>query len=274
MDIKEKRNLNNIDNYNHIYDLSAGLQYHESYISVVSDYLEYASEHVNIQNNEYYYFIIQRGLLSISHIFHMVFLYTKNIVLTLVHCKKALYYFIEFIGQIGDETHSYLQLNSKDAALFIYKKTIFEINAEHRKCFALTEKEKNFLHILCSMNTICNEIILFILQEKPFEVTKKEIVINYAIQHTKKILNKLFNKKIKFSELDKKMEVLLFVIRVLQNNEIPLERFINICEYFFKKTQKKDITLSKIKMKMYHPKNVLYYLHYSPNKYVNWLFAD
>ena len=124
------------------------------------------------------------------------------------------------------------------------------------------------------MNTICNEIILFILQEKPFEVTKKEIVINYAIQHTKKILNKLFNKKMKFLELEKKLEVLLFVIRVLQNNEIPLERFINICEYFFKKNQKKDITLSKIKMKMYHPKNVLYYSHYSPNKYVNWLFAD
>ena len=49
----------------------------------------------------------------------MLLLYTKNIDLTISHCNKALYYYIEFIGQIGDENHSYLQLNSKDATLFI-----------------------------------------------------------------------------------------------------------------------------------------------------------
>ena len=228
MDIKEKRNLSNIDNYNDVYDLSACMQYHESYINIITDYLEYANEHVAIQNNVYYYFIIQRGLLSISHIFHFVFLYTKNIDLTLIHCKKALYYFIEFIGQIGDETHSYLQLNSKDASLFIYKKTIFEINSEHRKCFTLTKKEKQFLYILNSMNIIYNEIILFILQEKPFEVLKKEIAINYATQHTKKILNKLFNKKSEFHDIRKKDRKYIIFYTNSSRREYKVRK---ICQY-------------------------------------------
>ena len=49
------------------------------------------------------------------------------------HCKKAYYYYIEFIGQISDDSHSYLQLTSKDATLFVYKKTIFEVDNMVRK---------------------------------------------------------------------------------------------------------------------------------------------
>ena len=46
----------------------------------------------------------------------------KNLSLTLYHCKKSFLYYVEFISQIGDEGNSYLQLNTKDAILFIYKK--------------------------------------------------------------------------------------------------------------------------------------------------------
>ena len=62
-------------------------------------------------------------------------MYTKNLDLTVYHCKKAYLFYVEFIGQIGDDNNSYLQLNSKDATLFVYKKTIFEINNEYRKQF-------------------------------------------------------------------------------------------------------------------------------------------
>ena len=107
-------NLTDNDNrelYNQYYQLSKS-----NYYSVVVPYWAGGK----IQNSIYFTFIIHRGLTSLFHIFHMIFLYTKNIDLTLIHCKKALYYYIEFIGQIGDESHSYLQLNSKDAMLFIY----------------------------------------------------------------------------------------------------------------------------------------------------------
>ena len=50
--------------------------------------------------------------------------------------QKSFYYYIEFIGQIGDSNHQFLQLNSKDATLFVFKKTVFEINSDHRKIFS------------------------------------------------------------------------------------------------------------------------------------------
>ena len=96
----------------------------------------------------------------------MMFLYTKNINLTLSHCNKALYYYIEFIGQIGEDSHSYLQLNSKDATLFIYKKTIFELNNDYRKSYVLGAKDKEILETLIKLNNICNELIFVILQKK------------------------------------------------------------------------------------------------------------
>ena len=89
--------------------------------------------------------MFMHDLSGIMHIlFNMLLLYTKNIDLTISHCNKALYYYIEFIGQIADDSHSYLQLNSKDATLFIYKKTIFELNSEHRKNYTLSKEDKIF----------------------------------------------------------------------------------------------------------------------------------
>ena len=58
-------------------------------------------------------FILQRGLETLKHCFKMIYMYTRNLDLTIYHCKKAFCYYVEFIGQIGDDNHTYLQLNSK-----------------------------------------------------------------------------------------------------------------------------------------------------------------
>ena len=50
-------------------------------------------------------------------------LYTRNLELSIYHTQKSILYYIEFIGQIGDDNHSFLKLNSKDATLFVFKKT-------------------------------------------------------------------------------------------------------------------------------------------------------
>ena len=70
-------------------------------------------------------YVYLKGVESLTYIFNMLIMYTKNLSLTYYHCEKSLFYYIEFIGQIGDDNHSFLQLSSKDAILFIYKKTIF-----------------------------------------------------------------------------------------------------------------------------------------------------
>jgi len=185
-----------------------------------------------------------------------------------------LYYYIEFIGQIGDESHSYLQLNSKDATLFIYKKTIFEIDGEHRKQFVLDEKEKQFINTLTTINTIANELLLFILQEKgPLDVIKKEVTINYTIQHTKKLLQRLLNKKYFSSLSTESLTMILFFIRFLQLQNLSLERFLEVCEVFFKKLHKKNLTTKQLKSKLYNPKNTIFQDKLGVVKYINWLFA-
>ena len=274
MNIKEDIMLSNTKNYKDTLDISNCLTYHERYMDIINVYLEYASENINIQNSIYFTFIIHRGLASLFHIFHMIFLYTKNIDLTLVHCKKALYYYIEFIGQIGDESHSYLQLNSKDAMLFIYKKTIFEINSEHRAHFELDENEKHFMERFTKVNTIANELLLYILQEKgPLNITKKEMIINYTIQQTKKLLHKLFIKKSALVNDERRLDIVLFVIRFMQLQWMTLDRFLEVCGIFFRKIHKKKIIMKQLKSKLYNPKNGIFQHNLAAVKYINWLFA-
>ena len=39
----------------------------------------------------------------------MLILYTKNLELSIYHCKRGIEYYIEFIAQIGDNTNTYLK---------------------------------------------------------------------------------------------------------------------------------------------------------------------
>ena len=116
-----------------------------NYFNILKEYLFHAGENVIVQNYTYYIFIIKRGLDCIKHIFNILLLYTNNLDLVVYHCKKSYLYYIEFISQIGNENHSYLQLNSKDAALFVYKKTIFDINNDKRSSFEIHSKNKDKL---------------------------------------------------------------------------------------------------------------------------------
>jgi len=40
---------------------------------------------------------------------------------------------VEFIGQISNDQNTFLQLTSRDACIYVYKKTIYELNNEFRK---------------------------------------------------------------------------------------------------------------------------------------------
>ena len=111
------------------------------YSILIKEYVQICKEGVYIQNSQYLVFIIERGIEAIFNIYTLLLLYTKNLDITFYHCQKAYYYYIEFIGQIGNDSNSFLQLNSKDATLFIYKKTICDINPEFRKNLNLQKKK-------------------------------------------------------------------------------------------------------------------------------------
>lgn len=105
----------------------------EKYMLVVIEYKNFISEKIVMKNKKHFEFIYRRGLDTISHVFSMILFYTKNLDITYYHSQKSFYFFVEFIEQIIDIQHSFLQLSSRDASVFVYKKTIYEINNEYRK---------------------------------------------------------------------------------------------------------------------------------------------
>ena len=111
------------------------------FIELVIEYLKFIYENIKIQNLSYSKFIVIRGLETITNVFSITLYYTKNIDLTYFQCQKSFYYYIEFIGQISEEQHTFLQLNSRDAITYVYKKTFFEINNDVRKNMLPPTKE-------------------------------------------------------------------------------------------------------------------------------------
>ena len=130
-----KNTLSNSDNYKKILDISNS-EIFNNYTSLINEYSNFFIDNTFIQKQNYFNYVYLKGIETISSVFKILLLYTKNLPLTIFHCQKSFYYYIEFIGQIGDSNHQFLQLNSKDATLFVFKKTVFEINSDHRKIFS------------------------------------------------------------------------------------------------------------------------------------------
>ena len=99
----------------------------EKYVSIVIEYL------VNIYYKKLSSFIIIRGLDTISHVFIMLLYYTQHLETAYAYSQKSLYLYIEFIEQIAYDKNSFLQLNSKDAVIYVYKKTLNEMKPAHCK---------------------------------------------------------------------------------------------------------------------------------------------
>ena len=135
-------NISAIENYKAVIELGS-IEIFAKYIDVVSKYITHFRNTTNVRNNvEYYKYILIKGINTICHVFKILLLYTKNIDLVVHHCEKSFFYYIEFIRQIDEESHTLLKLNSTDASYFVFKKTIYEINHEYRKQFNQIDDEE------------------------------------------------------------------------------------------------------------------------------------
>jgi hypothetical protein len=99
---------------------------------LVIPYLKITVDTLKIKNKHFLKFILIRGIDTIKNVFINILYYTKNVELTYYHCQKSYYYYNEFIEQITDEKNMFLQLTSRDATTYVYKKTIYEIIKESK----------------------------------------------------------------------------------------------------------------------------------------------
>ena len=101
----------------------------DKYIQILVEYCSSVSKQkLVITSPNMFNFIILRGLETTTHVFKYVLLYTQNLEAAFHHAQKSIYYYLEFIAQVAEQRNAFLQLSSRDAITYVYKKTIYLIN--------------------------------------------------------------------------------------------------------------------------------------------------
>ena len=182
--------LQNIENYNKTVTDNED-EIYTRYTNIIIQYLLLGIEKIKNHNANYVKYIIIKGVFTISYVFKMLLMYTCNLQLTYHHCQKSYSYYIEFIGQIGDDAVTYLQLNSKDAALFVYKKTIFDILEEVKKKYTEVDVNEKKNKNVSTMMDIYNKLIETELTNLNAEQIKNTEFINRIYTSIGRVNSKL-----------------------------------------------------------------------------------
>jgi hypothetical protein len=132
--------FDNLDNYNENLNNTSN-EIIKKYCEIICEFLKIIFEKIKIKKNNYCQFIILRGVDTVTNVFNIMLYYTKNLDMTYYHCQKSYYYYVEFIEQISYDQHIFLQLTSRDACNYVYKKNIFELNKDIKKNMDPIKKE-------------------------------------------------------------------------------------------------------------------------------------
>jgi hypothetical protein len=134
-----------------------------AYKKIVIEYLNYIVDNLNYPK------MIIPGLETLTHVFIILLINTKNLELTIYHCQKTYYYYVEFMQQITNE-HMFLKLTAKDAILGVYKATIFDIN----KTFVspILPANLEYMHKLKVYAVTLQDIIICLLHKLNKDIIK------------------------------------------------------------------------------------------------------
>jgi len=242
------KSINSIDNYKQSL-METNENVMNKYLDIIHEYIMFAISNIHIQKHNYFKYIINKGLETIQYVFLMLLLYTKNLELVHYHCSKAFYYYVEFIGQVGDDNHVFLRLTSKDAILFVYKKTIFEINDSFKRTFQNPDnEEKTKFDTINSMIELTNSL-LYSSFDKCIAVNSPErnnLFVDYS-ESVVKILSKI--------SCINNIEVngIVDSVKLFNDSVSPYitdsNTYIQTISYFAKKITKNNIPYEIIKTK-------------------------
>jgi len=200
------------------------------------------SEKINIKNKHHYIFIFERGIETLIHIFSMIYYYTKNLDLTFYHSQKAYYFYIEFIEQISDDNITFLKLSSKDAVMFVYKKTIFDLNNERKKTLPLlTVDENSIISYTDAHMCIYKKFVSYILNHRDFIYENKLEYINVCCDKMQSCIYILNKHKIRQNYIECIYLFANLLKKVDEENTVAM--FFDIIEEFVKRL--KGLTIKK-----------------------------
>lgn len=251
--------LNNIENYR-VELTTVESELFLKYIDLIHELIEYCVTSFVIQKSRYLQYILIKGIKNVFYIFNFLLLYTKNVELSFFHTQKSILYFIEFIGQIGDDTHNFLKL----ASLFIYKKTIFEVNNDFRKIYEESDETKRKMELLHLYIKTYNNIIMKMIEKYDFKINTLEDFQHITVSHLYKIVKSLLHIPVVSNDTNNtnntniKMKLIEYNIFINNINDCYSKTFIStnylyLIDYTIKKGYKHKIENNIIKKNLESP---------------------
>jgi hypothetical protein len=153
--------------------------------------------------------------------------------------------------QITDDQNTFLQLNSKDAIIYVYKKTIYEINNDYRKNIETNKSDSNKLSVLNIYLNIFKNIIYRVLNE----INVKPIVVEEQSYMNKlNKLNVLLNKINLINILNMGIndtKIFESFVNILDNKIEDSDKFYEIIHLYIKKLHRKPAIINNLKEKIY-----------------------
>jgi hypothetical protein len=257
--------LHNTDNFKKTLDYNSN-EILSKYSDLLTEYLKFFFENNKIKNPNYLKFIITRGIETITHVFNTILYYTKNLEITYLHCQKAYYYYIEFICQITEDHNIFLQLSSKDAIMYVYKKTIFEINNEYKKNIldSLISDEINKINYITEYIILIKTLVSTLLNDDNFIKNNIQMIEQFSMLNSK-----IISAKISIINL----LILHLFFEQLINNCKDFNKIYDIIVTLLKKINRSNgnINLLKIKNKIYDDDYNIYLINETNERFINWL---
>lgn len=214
--------LHNHENYKK--ELDCEITYVVEKISqLFIDYFKIITENIKLKKSNLSRFIITRGLDTIINVFNYILLYTKNIDLVYFHCQKAFYFYTEFVGQISEDEKMFLQLSSRDATTYVYKKTIFEISPDVIKN---NEEVSDYTRVKLDIINIYIDLYKTLL----FKIINDDFTNITSLEKIELIYKKLngLTDKSKLKNLNEIIELLFYRIE-------NCDYFFDVCLFLIKK---------------------------------------
>lgn len=226
-----KYDINDKVNYFKTFNCTIELAFNK-YCTLIEEFI---NSIIKIQRYDYYKYILIKGIENIYHIFNILLLNSKNIDFTYHHTQRGYLYYYEFIEQIKNDNNIVLNLNIKDATLFIYKKVLLGINNNNNNI--MSSIEKNNLLILDKIITFYNSLLynLIILQDfNTIETLNKNIVKHIFKYSFNDIVNNIDVIKkcndvifIKITSIDKIIQLCKLINKYIKTHEINVINIID-----------------------------------------------
>lgn len=256
--------LQNIENYKK--ELNGDInEIIQKYFNILVEYYKFIIENIRLKNKHFSHFIINRGIDTVTNVFLNLLLYTKNIDVTYFHCQKSFYFYVEFVGQISEDEKMFLQLTSRDASTYVYKKTLFEINNEFKKINDnMSSNTREKFEIINIYVILYKNYLLKIIETNDF--SKNAEFIN-LIEETLEKLNSVNKIKVE------KIQLFLNTVEKLSNSVESIERFFELNKYLVKKFVKNNNALDKCDKK-FLSEDFINKINNDPiEKLTNWLLS-